>query len=227
MKELTIAIDGYSSTGKSTLAKELAKALGYIYIDTGAMYRAVTLSALRHDAFTSGSLDQNWLNTELPKLEISFDRGPEGQVLTLLNGENVEQEIRQMEVSSRVSEVAAVSEVRRFLVAQQQAMGALGGAVLDGRDIGTVVFPNAELKIFMTASPEVRTQRRYQELIQKGERVTHSEVQSNLLERDRIDSSRSDSPLLQADDALLLDNSTLTREEQFDQVLRWARERMS
>lgn len=227
MKELTIAIDGYSSTGKSTLAKELAKALGYIYIDTGAMYRAVTLSALRHDAFASGSLDQNWLNTELPKLEISFDRGPEGQVLTLLNGENVEQEIRQMEVSSSVSEVAAVSEVRRFLVAQQQAMGALGGAVLDGRDIGTVVFPNAELKIFMTASPEVRTQRRYQELIQKGERVTHSEVQSNLLERDRIDSSRSDSPLLQADDALLLDNSTLTREEQFDQVLRWARERMS
>lgn len=227
MKELTIAIDGYSSTGKSTLAKELAKALGYIYIDTGAMYRAVTLSALRHDAFASGSLNQNWLNTELPKLEISFDRGPEGQVSTLLNGEDVEQEIRQMEVSSRVSEVAAVSEVRRFLVAQQQAMGARGGAVLDGRDIGTVVFPNAELKIFMTASPEVRTQRRYQELLQKGERVTHSEVQSNLLERDRIDSSRSDSPLLQADDALLLDNSTLTREEQFDQVLRWARERMS
>lgn len=226
-KPITIAIDGHSSTGKSTLAKELARKLGFVYIDTGAMYRAVTLSALRRDLFVSGQLDREALVSALSDIEVSFERVSADQINTLLNGENVEKEIRQMAVSSKVSEVAAVPEVRRFLVAQQQQMGDAGGIVMDGRDIGTVVFPNAELKVFMTASEAVRTQRRYLELRDKGESVTEEEVRENLLRRDHIDSNRSDSPLTQAEDARVLDNSKLSREEQLKIVLGWVNEVLS
>ena len=226
-KPITIAIDGHSSTGKSTLAKELARTLNYVYVDTGAMYRAVTLSALRGNLFAYGELDRDALAQSLGEIEVGFDRDANQQLITLLNGENVKKEIRQMAVSSKVSEVAAVPEVRRFLVAQQQQMGDAGGIVMDGRDIGTVVFPNADLKVFMTASPEVRTQRRYMELREKGESITEDEVRENLLRRDHIDSNRSDSPLKQAQDARVLDNSQLSREEQLETVLGWVNEVMT
>ena len=206
------------------MARELAGKLNFVYIDTGAMYRAVALYALRHDAFESGALNQEWLVEALSEIEIEFRFPPEGgsRAHTYLNGEDVEAEIRQMAVSNRVSEVAEVSEVRKFLVAQQQIMGEKGGIVMDGRDIGTVVFPNAALKIFMTASPDIRAQRRYQELRAKGEAVNIDEVRSNLERRDYIDSNRSDSPLKQADDAKVLDNSSLSREEQLAIALDWA-----
>jgi len=222
-RSIIIAVDGHSSTGKSTMARELAAKVGFVYIDTGAMYRAVALYALRHDAFDDGGLNQEWLAESLSQIEVEFRFPPEGgsRAHTFLNGEDVETEIRQMAVSNRVSEVAAVSEVRKFLVAQQQKMGEKGGIVMDGRDIGTVVFPHAALKIFMTASPEIRAQRRYQELRAKGEAVNIDEVRSNLERRDYIDSNRSDSPLKQADDAKVLDNSALTREEQLSIALEW------
>lgn len=215
MKKITIAIDGYSSCGKSTMAKDLAREIGYIYIDSGAMYRAVTLYSLRHGFFTPRGIDEEALRQALPNVHISFQLNPEtGRPMTYLNGENVENEIRTMEVSGHVSPIAALGFVREALVSQQQAMGREKGIVMDGRDIGTVVFPDAELKVFVTASPQIRAQRRYDELKAKGQEASFEEILHNVEERDRIDRSRAVSPLRQAEDALLLDNSHLTIAEQ-------------
>ena len=214
MKKITIAIDGHSSCGKSTMAKDLAREVGYVYVDTGAMYRAVTLYALRHDLFgADGSIKEAELESAMPAIVID-QRLVDGRTTTFLNGEDVEREIRSLEVSNHVSPVAALPFVRTALVAQQQRMGEDGGIVMDGRDIGTTVFPNAELKIFVTASAEVRAQRRYDELKQKGMEADYDDILKNVLERDYIDSHRDVSPLRQADDALLLDNSAMTIEEQ-------------
>ena len=226
MKKITIAIDGHSSCGKSTMARHLAKVLGYVYIDTGAMYRAVTLFALRAGMMNAETkeVDTEALRQHLSEAEISFTPGPEGRPVTWLNGENVESEIRGMVVSSCVSPVAALPFVRERMVAIQQAMGEEGGIVMDGRDIGTVVFPNADLKVFVTASAEVRAQRRLLELRGKGDQTsTFEEVLQNVRERDYIDSHREVGPLKQADDALLLDNSNLTIDQQNDQLLAWAK----
>ena len=214
MKKITIAIDGHSSCGKSTMAKDLAREVGYVYVDTGAMYRAVTLYALRHDLFgADGSIKEAELESAMPAIVID-QRLVDGRTTTFLNGEDVEREIRSLEVSNHVSPVAALPFVRTALVAQQQRMGEDGGIVMDGRDIGTTVFPNAELKIFVTASAEVRAQRRYDELKQKGMEADYDDILKNVQERDYIDSHRDVSPLRQADDALLLDNSAMTIEEQ-------------
>ena len=216
MKKITIAIDGHSSCGKSTMAKDLASKIGYTYIDTGAMYRAVTLYALQHGLFNDdGSIRLAELEAAMPDIRITFrfneeTRRPD----TYLNGVCVEREIRGMEVSAHVSPIATVGFVRTAMVAQQQEMGKLKGIVMDGRDIGTIVFPDAELKVFVTASAEVRAQRRYDELNAKGDEASFDEILENVKERDRIDSSREVSPLRQADDALLLDNSHLTIPEQ-------------
>ena len=219
-QKMTIAIDGFSSTGKSTLAKQLAKSLGYVYVDTGAMYRAVTLFAMQNGYIGNGFFDKDTLIQGLPFIKLHFEFNPDlGFAEMYLNNENVESEIRTIEVSGFVSLVAEISEVRSKLVEQQQEMGKGKGIVMDGRDIGTVVFPNAELKIFMTASPQTRAQRRYDELIQKGQSVTFEEVLKNVVDRDHIDTHRDDSPLVKADDAIEIDNSHLTRDEQFDQVL--------
>jgi cytidylate kinase len=214
MKKITIAIDGHSSCGKSTMAKELARKVGYVYVDTGAMYRCVTLFALRHQLFTAdGTVLEEQLREAMPQIDID-QRLIDGKTTTFLNGENVEREIRNLEVSNHVSPIAAIPFVRTALVAQQQKMGREGGIVMDGRDIGTTVFPNAELKIFVTASAEVRAQRRYDELQQKGMPADYADILKNVQERDYIDSHREVSPLRQADDALLLDNSHMTIEEQ-------------
>lgn len=214
MKKITIAIDGHSSCGKSTMAKELARKVGYVYVDTGAMYRCVTLFALRHQLFTAdGTVMEEQLREAMPQIEID-QRLIDGKTTTFLNGENVEREIRNLEVSNHVSPIAAIPFVRTALVAQQQKMGREGGIVMDGRDIGTTVFPNAELKIFVTASAEVRAQRRYDELQQKGMPADYADILKNVQERDYIDSHREVSPLRQADDALLLDNSHMTIDEQ-------------
>ena len=214
MKKITIAIDGHSSCGKSTMAKDLARQVGYIYVDTGAMYRSVTLYALRHGIFNDdGSIKTDELEKELSNIIIE-QKLVEGKTTTFLNGENVEREIRSLEVSNHVSPIATLAFVRTALVAQQQRMGQEGGVVMDGRDIGTVVFPNAELKIFVTASAEVRAQRRYDELKQKGMPADYADILKNVQERDYIDSHRDVSPLRQADDALLLDNSNMTIDEQ-------------
>ena len=214
MKKITIAIDGHSSCGKSTMAKELARRVGYIYVDTGAMYRSVTLYALRHDLFREdGTILTNELEEALKDILIE-QKLVDGKTTTFLNGENVELEIRSLEVSNHVSPIAALPFVRTALVAQQQRMGQEGGIVMDGRDIGTVVFPNAELKIFVTASAEVRAQRRYDELKEKGMPADYDDILKNVQERDYIDSHREVSPLRQADDALLLDNSHMTIPEQ-------------
>ena len=216
MKKITIAIDGFSSCGKSTMAKDLAKEIGYIYVDTGAMYRSVTLYALRHNLFNAdGTIREEELQAQMKDINISFKINKEtGRPDTYLNGENVENEIRTMEVSSHVSPIAALAFVRKALVEQQQRMGAEKGIVMDGRDIGTVVFPNAELKIFVTASAEVRAQRRYDELKAKGMEADFADILKNVQERDYIDSHRETSPLRKADDALELDNSQLTIAEQ-------------
>ena len=215
MKKIIVALDGHSSCGKSTMAKVLAREIGYIYVDTGAMYRTVTLFALRNGVFNGEQLDAERLAALMPQLEVSFKLDPETNLpLAMLNGEVVEQEIRTMEVSSRVSPVAALPFVREAMTAMQQRMGEQKGIVMDGRDIGTVVFPQAELKIFVTASAEVRAQRRYDELKVKGENVTFEEILKNVQERDYIDSHREVAPLRQAEDALVLDNSNMTREEQ-------------
>jgi cytidylate kinase len=215
MKKIIIALDGHSSCGKSTMAKALAKKIGYIYVDTGAMYRTVTLFALRNNVFNGSELDAARLEALLPEVNVSFVLDPETNMpLACLNGEVVEKEIRTMEVSSRVSPIAALPFVRTLLTKMQQQMGEAKGIVMDGRDIGTAVFPNAELKIFVTASAEVRAQRRYDELTAKGENVTFEEILKNVQERDYIDSHREVAPLKQADDALVLDNSNMTREEQ-------------
>ncbi len=216
MKKITIAIDGHSSCGKSTMAKDLAQRVGYIYVDTGAMYRSVTLYALRHNMFSAdGSINTEMLKEQLPQIVITFQLNAEtGRPDTYLNGECVEQLIRSLEVSSHVSPIAALPFVREAMVAQQQQMGQGGGVVMDGRDIGTVVFPDAELKVFVTASAEVRAQRRYDELQQKGMPADYDDILKNVQERDYIDSHREVGPLRQAPDALLLDNSHMTIAEQ-------------
>lgn len=219
-KKITIAIDGFSSTGKSTVAKQLAKELGYVYVDTGAMYRAVTLYALRKKYVTDQTCDTDAVVQELPLIKLKFIFNPEaGFAEMYLNGENVEKEIRQMEVSQYVSKIAAIPQVRQMLVAQQQEMGREKGIVMDGRDIGTVVFPDAELKIFMTASAEERAQRRFKELQERGEEVSYKEVLANVQERDYLDTTREDSPLVKADDAKEIDNSHLTLAGQFEKIL--------
>ena len=216
MKKITIAIDGHSSCGKSTMAKDLAREVGYVYVDTGAMYRCVTLFALRNGLFAAdGSIDEAGLRARMDDIHISFKFNPEADHPdTYLNGELVERDIRTMEVSSHVSPIATLGFVREAMVAQQQEMGRGGGVVMDGRDIGTVVFPHAELKIFVTASAEVRAQRRYDELKGKGMEANYDDILKNVQERDYIDSHREVSPLRQADDALLLDNSHMTIPEQ-------------
>ena len=216
MKKITIAIDGFSSCGKSTMAKDLAKEIGYIYVDTGAMYRSVTLYALRHNLFNAdGSIREEELKAQMKNINISIQLNKTtGRPDTFLNGENVEKDIRSMEVSSHVSPIAALSFVRAALVAQQQRMGAGKGIVMDGRDIGTVVFPDAELKIFVTASAEVRAQRRYDELKAKGMEANFNDILKNVEERDYIDSHRATSPLRKAPDAIELDNSNLTIAQQ-------------
>ncbi len=216
MKKIVIAIDGYSSCGKSTMAKNLARQLGYVYVDTGAMYRAVTLYALRHQLFEAdGEVDAASLQRAMPDIRISFQFNAQtGKPDTYLNDELVEHDIRTMQVSERVSKIAALPFVRTALVAQQQRMGKDKGIVMDGRDIGTVVFPHAELKIFVTASAEVRAQRRYDELQQKGMPARYDDILKNVQERDYIDSHREVSPLRKAEDAIELDNSNLTIDEQ-------------
>ncbi|MBP6041204.1 MAG: (d)CMP kinase [Flavobacterium sp.] len=219
-KKITIAIDGFSSTGKSTLAKQLAKQLGYIYVDTGAMYRAVAFFAMQNQLISIDSFDKVKLVNELKNITLDFKFNNElGFAEMYLNGVNVEKAIRTIEVSGFVSKVAEVSEVRAKLVEQQQEMGKNKAIVMDGRDIGTVVFPDAELKIFMTASATTRAQRRFDELVQKGDSVSYEEVLKNVEERDYIDTHREDSPLVMAEDAVEIDNSHLTREEQFQAVL--------
>lgn len=215
MKKITIAIDGHSSCGKSTMAKDLARRIGYVYIDTGAMYRAVTLFAMRHNLIANGQVDAAKLQEEMGNIHISLRLNPETQRPdTYLNGECVEREIRTMEVSRHVSLIAALPFVRSAMVEMQREMGKEKGVVMDGRDIGTVVFPHAELKIFVTASAEVRAQRRYDELTAKGEKCNYEEILENVKERDRIDSTRETSPLRQAEDAIVLVNTHMTIPEQ-------------
>lgn len=216
MKRIIIAIDGHSSCGKSTMAKDLAKDIGYIYVDTGAMYRAVTLYSIQNNLWKGNDLDAKALENDMPNIKVGFKYyEAEGRSHTLLNGVDVEKEIRGMEVSSKVSPVAALPFVREAMVRQQQDLGRDKGLVMDGRDIGTTVFPNAELKIFVTASPEVRAQRRLDEMRLKGDQnITFEEVLKNLNERDYIDSHREVSPLKQAEDAIVLDNSNMTIAEQ-------------
>ncbi|WP_194850677.1 (d)CMP kinase [Nonlabens antarcticus] len=224
---ITIAIDGHSSTGKSTAAKQLAHELGYLYVDTGAMYRAVSFFALSENLINQGQLDQSVLERRLKDIAITFERNPEtGNNEVCLNGKNIESEIRTLEVSNVVSIVASNSAVRAKLVEQQQKMGAAKGVVMDGRDIGTVVFPDAELKVFMTAAADVRAKRRFEELTNSGQIVDYADVLENVIERDRIDSTREDSPLIQADDALLLDTSYMDRKQQFDTLLHWANQEL-
>lgn len=220
-KKITIAIDGYSSTGKSTLAKELAKHLGYVYVDTGAMYRAVALFAMQKGYIGTNFFDKKALIDSLSQIKLVFKFNPDlGYAEMYLNDDNVETRIRTIEVSSFVSKVAEIPEVRSKLVEQQKEMGKNKGIVMDGRDIGTVVFPDADLKIFMTATAQTRAQRRYDELIQKGDLVTFEEVLKNIEERDYIDTHREDSPLVMAKDAIEIDNSELSRQAQFEKVLK-------
>ena len=227
MKKIIVAIDGHSSCGKSTMAKSLAAQVGYIYVDTGAMYRAVTLFAMREGLFDAqGQPDAARLEALVPKIEVSFHLDPTTNLpLVCLNGEVVEEEVRTLEVSSHVSAIAALPFVREALTRQQQRMGEEKGIVMDGRDIGTVVFPQAELKVFVTASAKVRAQRRFLELTAKGQTVAFEDILRNVQERDYIDSHREVAPLRQADDALVLDNSELTREEQMQWLLNRFEER--
>ena len=214
-RKIIIAVDGFSSCGKSTFAKAIAARLGYIFIDTGAMYRAVTLHALAHGAIRSGIVDEEAVVKLLPEISISFRFNPErGASDIYVNGDLVEGKIRTIEVSNCVSQVSAIPEVRQKLVAMQQEMGKRRGVVMDGRDIGTVVFPDAELKLFMTADPRIRAERRHAELAAKGTQITLEEVMQNLRERDHADQTRAISPLRQAEDAIVLDNSHMTVEEQ-------------
>ena len=224
MNKITIAIDGFSSTGKSTVAKQLSKALGYVYVDSGAMYRAVTLYAMQNGIINAEHFDTEKLIANLKEIHVAFKFNEAiGFAEVYLNGKNVEREIRTLEVSNFVSPVAEISEVRRMLVKQQQKMGKDKGVVMDGRDIGTVVFPDAELKIFMIASAETRAKRRYHELLDKDEDVNYDEVLHNVMSRDRIDTSRKDSPLMKSKDAIEFDNSDLTVEEQFNTLYNLAK----
>ncbi len=221
MKKITIAIDGHSSCGKSTMAKDLAQKIGYVYIDTGAMYRAVTLYAMRHGLISEGKVKAEALQEEMSHISISFQLNTEtNRPDTYLNGEYVEREIRTMEVSHHVSQIAALPFVRTAMVEMQREMGKEKGVVMDGRDIGTVVFPTAELKIFVTASAEIRAQRRYDELIAKGEKCQLADILENVKQRDYLDSTRETSPLRRADDAIVLDNSNMTIEEQSDWLMK-------
>ena len=214
MKKIIVAIDGYSSCGKSTMAKELAKNVGYVYVDTGAMYRAVSLFGLRNGIITDDTIDETRLQQAMHNIQIGFKTNAAGKQETYLNDENVESLIRTLEVANGASRVSAIGFVRRELVRQQQRMGIDKGIVMDGRDIGTVVFPDAELKVFVTASPEVRAQRRYDELQAKGQPEAYDAVLANVKERDYRDTHRAESPLRQADDAVLIDNSHMTKAEQ-------------
>ena len=223
-KKIIIAIDGFSSCGKSTLAKAMAKALEYVFVDTGAMYRAIALYFLRNNIPFN---DTASIEAALHAIELRFKYNNVSQKSDMyLNGENVEQEIREMQVSQKVSEVASIAAVRDFAVAQQQAMGVDKGIVMDGRDIGTVVFPNAELKLFVTADPSIRLERRYQELLQTNPAILKEEVAANLQQRDLMDSTRAHSPLKQADDALVLDNTNLDRAQQFELAMQWAMDKI-
>jgi len=225
MSSITIAIDGYSSTGKSTLAKKLAKALNYVYVDTGAMYRSVTLAAMRAGIIENSKIDRSKLKSLLKSIEISFQLNEKtGNGDVILNGKNVEKEIRSLEVSKNVSNVAAISAVRKKLVEQQQQMGKGLGLVMDGRDIGTVVFPGAEVKFFLTASPEKRATRRYKELLDRGDDVNYADVLKNVQDRDYIDSHREDSPLKKANDAIEIDNSDMGLEEQLERMLSYTKD---
>ena len=214
-KKLIIAIDGYSSCGKSTFAKAIAQKLNYIYIDTGAMYRAVTLFTLRERLITNEIVNENFLKDRLDKIIVKFKKNEiTGKNEMFLNNENVEQEIRRMEVSNSVSQISQLKFVREKMVDLQRQMGKSSGVVLDGRDIGTVVFPKADIKIFMTANPDIRAQRRFDELKAKGEKISFDEIKINLMKRDEIDTTRAESPLRKADDAIVLDNSNLSPDEQ-------------
>jgi cytidylate kinase len=227
MRKITIAIDGHSSTGKSTAARELARVLSYVYVDTGAMYRAVSYFVLHNNLLEEGRLNAEKLVEQLKAISISFNYNSLTQNADVyLNGKNIETEIRTLEVSSIVSKVAEISEVREKLVEQQQKMGQDKGIVMDGRDIGSVVFPDAELKVFMTAAPQIRATRRYDELLEIGDTISYDEVLKNVLERDYIDSHREDSPLIQTTDALLLDTSHMTRAQQLQQLVNWVGERI-
>lgn len=220
MKKIIIAIDGYSSCGKSTMARALAKKIGYIYIDTGAMYRAVTLFCLENNLISPNGIASSALEKQISGIKISFTINPEtGGIITHLNGRNVEDRIRSLDVSQNVSQVAAIPFVREALTAQQREMGVAKGIVMDGRDIGSTVFPDAELKIFVTASPEVRARRRYDELIKKGDQVDFNDILQNVKQRDYIDTHREVSPLVKADDAIVLDNSALSIAEQDEWLL--------
>ena len=224
--KIIIAIDGHSSSGKSTVAKELARLLGYIYVDSGAMYRAVTLYCMNNGLIRNGEVLEDELRSQMDNIAITFVMNPSrGIADTYLNGKNVEQEIREIEVSNLVSPVSKIGFVREAMVKLQREFGKNKGIVMDGRDIGTVVYPHAEVKIFMTASPEVRAQRRFDELIAKGSSVSYDDILKNVKNRDHIDSGREHSPLKQADDAILLDNSTLNREEQLNWIMQMIRER--
>ncbi|APS40021.1 (d)CMP kinase [Salegentibacter sp. T436] len=226
-KKITIAIDGYSSTGKSTVAKQLAAELGYVYVDTGAMYRAVTLYLMRKMIVTNTNFDEEAILRQLPFINIGFVFNKEvGYGEVHLNNENVEKEIRLMEVSQQVSKVAAVPDVRKMLVKIQQEIGKNKAVVMDGRDIGTVVFPDADLKLFMTASTEKRAERRYDELKGRGDEVKYEDVLANVKERDYLDTTREDSPLVKAEDAIEIDNSDMNLEEQFEKVLKLAKDKI-
>ena len=228
MKKITIAIDGFSSTGKSTLAKQLADWLDYIYVDTGAMYRAVTLFAMQQGFISHGKVNQVALENSLKDISIDFKKNQSTAIAEVfLNGMNVEKQIRTLAVSDHVSVVAAISAVRSKLVSQQQKLGHNKGVVMDGRDIATVVFPEAELKIFLDAAASTRAQRRYKELTEKGDKVSLKDVLKNVVERDRIDSTRKDSPLVKAKDAIVIDNSHLNLEDQFHIILQLAKDRIA
>lgn len=226
-KKITIAIDGFSSTGKSTVAKELAKELEYIYVDSGAMYRAVTLFAMQEGFVGSSFFDLGSLLEKLDSIHVSFQLNTVTNNADMyLNGTNVENEIRTLEVSNQVSTIAANSMVRKKLVAIQKEMGKNRGVVMDGRDIGTVVFKDAELKIFMNASADTRAERRYKELIEKGQEVSYEDILKNVVDRDHMDTTRDDSPLIKADDAIEIDNSNLSRTEQFEMILKLVQEKL-
>ncbi len=227
MRKITIAIDGYSSTGKSTVAKQLADWLEYVYVDSGAMYRAVTLFAMRNGYISETFFEKKKLIDALTDISLEFKKNEIGKAEIYLNGENIEKQIRTMEVSELVSPVATVPEVRRKLVKLQHAMGEGKGVVMDGRDIGTVVFPNAELKIFMNATAGERAQRRYKELVGRGDTVTYEEVLENVTERDHMDTTRDDSPLVKAKDAIEIDNSEMNLEDQFHIILQLAKDRIA
>ena len=227
-RKITIAIDGFSSCGKSTLAKALAFELGYVFVDTGAMYRAVTLFCFRKGFVSKEFVNQNAIIDHLNQIEIHFERNKETLKLEIfLNKEVVEREIRSLEISSLVSKVASIKEVRQKLVVEQKKMGEKGGVVMDGRDIGSVVFPNAELKLFVTASPEIRTERRFKELLSTEPNITREEIHQNLEERDYLDSTRKESPLIQTEDAVVIDNSDINQQEQLELALELVRTRMN